>query len=120
MSDRPGRTAAAVALAVGAGAAVAPGTLVRSYGVTEPLTGPGAFGWRLFASRNLAIGTAAWRGNEAARAAHVGGADRSLLGQFRRSSDSTAMVPSVEALHDHGFALTARHAHRLEADVLVV
>lgn len=65
------RIAAAVALAVGGGAALAPGHLMRLYGASEPLTGPGRLGWRLFAARNLVVGTAAWRGDASARAAIV-------------------------------------------------
>src|SRR5688572_31853431 len=65
------RVAAAIALAVGAGAAVAPRALMRAYGAREPLTGAGALGWRLFAARTLYIGARAWKGDEAARAAIV-------------------------------------------------
>lgn len=65
------RAAAAVALGVGAAAALAPGRLTRVYGADEALTGVGSLGWRLFASRNLVVGAAAWRGNDAARAAIV-------------------------------------------------
>lgn len=44
---------------------------MRAYGVGEPLTGAGAFGWRLRGACNLVIGTAAWRGSDAAREAIV-------------------------------------------------
>ena len=65
------RVAAAAALTVGAGAAVAPGPLMRAYGAREPITGTGALGWRLFAARTLYIGARAWRGDDAARASIV-------------------------------------------------
>jgi len=62
------RIAATLALAVGVGAALSPRTLLRIYGVDpDEMTEAGAFGWRLFAARNLVIGGAAFAGSESAR-----------------------------------------------------
>jgi hypothetical protein len=59
---------AAIALAVGGLALASPRTLLRLYGVDRrELTGAGAFGWRLFAVRNLVTGVSALRANEGAR-----------------------------------------------------
>ena len=70
-SESRHRAAAALALGVGATAALAPGRLVSLYGANGALTGSGEFGWRLFAARTLYIGARAWRGDEAAREAIV-------------------------------------------------
>ena len=67
-SETLARANAAIALAVAAGSLVSPGTLIRLYGVDPAeMTGIGAFGWRLFAMRNVALGVAALRGSESAR-----------------------------------------------------
>lgn len=59
---------AAIALAVGGLALVSPRSLLRLYGVDRrELTSAGAFGWRLFAVRNLVTGVSALRANEGAR-----------------------------------------------------
>jgi hypothetical protein len=61
------RAMAGIALAVAAGSLAAPQQLVRLYGVDpREMTGIGAFGWRLFAMRNVALGVRALRGDEAA------------------------------------------------------
>lgn len=61
-------TAAAVATAVGVAAALSPRLLLRLFGVPPAeVTGAAAFGWRLFAVRNLFVGGAALRGDRAAR-----------------------------------------------------
>jgi len=66
------RLVAGIGLAVGVGAAISPRTLLRVYGVDRrEVTGAGAFGWRLFATRNLYLGTAALSGQRAARQAFL-------------------------------------------------
>jgi hypothetical protein len=67
--ERLARANVVIALAVGVGAAVSPRLLLRAYGVpASEVTGAAVLGWRLFAMRNLAVGVAAWRGDESARA----------------------------------------------------
>ncbi len=62
------RAAAGTALAIGVGALLAPRALVRLYGMDPAeMTGVGAFGWRLFAVRNIVLGGAALAGHPAAR-----------------------------------------------------
>lgn len=62
------RAAAGIALAIGVLALISPKLALRIYGVDpDRVTGPGAFGWRLFAVRNIVIGAAAIRGSRAAR-----------------------------------------------------
>lgn len=60
--------AAAIGLSVGVAALIAPHRLVQAYGVDpDEMSGVGAFGWRLFAVRNVAIGLAALGGDNTAR-----------------------------------------------------
>lgn len=67
-TERIARANAVVALAVATGALLSPETLVRAYGVDgKEMTGIGAFGWRLFAMRNVALGVSVLRGSAAAR-----------------------------------------------------
>jgi hypothetical protein len=62
------RGASGIALAVGILALVSPRLLVRVYGIDPAqMTDAGAFGWRLFAVRNIVIGTAGLTGHPAAR-----------------------------------------------------
>lgn len=69
-SETVWRTVSALALSVGAGFAVAPGQLSRFYGMPDDeMTGTAAFGWRLFAVRNLVVGGAALGGSVPARQA---------------------------------------------------
>jgi hypothetical protein len=66
-SEQLYRTAGAIGLLVGIGALLLPERLIRLYGVSEELGGPGVFGWRLFGIRNISIGSQALAGNQAAR-----------------------------------------------------
>ncbi len=69
-SETPHRALAGLALLIGAGAVLSPRALLRLYGVAPAaVTGPAAFGWRLFGVRTAAIALAALRGSPAARAA---------------------------------------------------
>jgi hypothetical protein len=62
-----GRVNAAIALTVGLAGAASPRTLLGLFGVDRrEVTGAAAFGWRLFAARNLVIGFEAYRGNRTA------------------------------------------------------
>lgn len=62
------RVPASIGIAVGLGAALAPRTLLRLYGVDpDEMTGAGVFGWRLFAGRNLVLGCAGVAGVRSAR-----------------------------------------------------
>ena len=61
--------AAGIATAVGVAAALSPALLLRLFGVpAREVTGAAAFGWRLFAVRNLFVGIAGLRGDARARA----------------------------------------------------
>lgn len=66
-SEQLYKGAAGVAFFIGIGALLFPKTLLKVYGVKEPLSGPGVFGWRLFALRNIWTGGRALTGDPAAR-----------------------------------------------------
>lgn len=62
------RLAGGIGLIVGVGALLFPRLLLRAYGVDpRELTGAGLLGWRLFAIRNIAIGSAAVGGHRRAQ-----------------------------------------------------
>lgn len=62
------RIVAILALLVGVGSALAPGRMSRVFGMpADGMTGTAAFGWRLFAVRNLVVGGAALAGSVSAR-----------------------------------------------------
>jgi hypothetical protein len=67
-SARLNRIIAAIEIAIGTGAVLAPQKLVAVYGVPSgELTGIGAFGMRLFGIRNLLTGLSAASGSQYAR-----------------------------------------------------
>lgn len=62
------RLAGGIGLIIGVGALLFPRLLLRAYGVDpRELTGAGLLGWRLFAIRNIAIGSAAVGGHRRAQ-----------------------------------------------------
>lgn len=66
------RAMAGIALAVAAGSALAPAPFLRAFGIDRAdVTGTAAFGWRLFAARNVWIGVRALRGDRSAEAAFL-------------------------------------------------
>lgn len=66
------RAVAAVALAVAAGCTAAPTPFLRLFGIhPADVTGAAAFGWRLFAMRNVWISARALRGDPSAEAAFL-------------------------------------------------
>lgn len=70
--DAEMRTMAAIALGVGGAAALSPRLLLRLFGIpSREVTGAAAFGWRLFAARNVYIGARALRGDPTARDAFL-------------------------------------------------
>jgi len=66
-SEQLYRSAAAIGLLVGIGSLLFPKALLRIYGVTEEPSGIGLLGWRLFAVRNIWVGSQALNGSQAAR-----------------------------------------------------
>jgi hypothetical protein len=63
------RAQALVAVVVGGAATASPRALLRVFGIApREVTGAAALGWRLFGVRTAAIGAAAARGDERARA----------------------------------------------------
>ncbi len=71
--DQLDRVAGGIGLLVGVGALLAPRLLLRIYGIDPAeLNGVGLLGWRLFAIRNIAIGSAAVGGNRQAQDAVLG------------------------------------------------
>lgn len=67
------RFAGGIGLLVGVGALLAPRLLLRLYGIDPAeLNGVGLLGWRLFAIRNIAIGSAAVGGSRQAQDAVLG------------------------------------------------
>lgn len=66
------RVVAGIALAVAAGSTLAPAPFLRLFGIApDQVTGAAAFGWRLFAMRNVYVGVQALRGNATAEAAFL-------------------------------------------------
>ncbi|HKJ36652.1 MAG TPA: hypothetical protein VKA36_08810 [Solirubrobacterales bacterium] len=61
------RVAGTIGLLVGVGALISPGLLTRLYGVKEEQNDIGAFGWRLFAIRNIYTSSRALLGDQGAR-----------------------------------------------------
>ncbi len=62
------RANAGIAMVVGVGALLSPRALLGVFGVRpREVTGAGAFGWRLFGTRNIVLATSALRGHGAAR-----------------------------------------------------
>jgi hypothetical protein len=87
---------AAIGGAVAVGSALSPQAFLRVFGVApHEVTGPAAFGWRLFAVRTAFISGLAWRGDHAAReemrAARCWPAAASL-GAFRSRPNPTVTV----------------------------
>ncbi len=66
------RAMAAIALVVAAGATAAPVPFLRAFGIAPAdVTGAAAFGWRLFAARNVWISVRALGGDPSAEAAFL-------------------------------------------------
>ena len=63
MSEQLYRAAGGIGFLVGVLALLFPRTLLKVYRVQEELTGPGIFGWRLFAIRNIFVGAQAVAGS---------------------------------------------------------
>jgi hypothetical protein len=111
------RATAGLALAVGAGAVLAPARLLSVYGV-EPgaLGGVGALGWRLFGVRNLFVGGAAWCGDATARAMipPVQAADQALFAHALRTS-SVPAAAAIGAMATSGLIVALELAARRAA-----
>jgi hypothetical protein len=70
MPTDPYRTAASLAMAVGASSIASPRTMLRLFGIApREVTGAAAFGWRMFGVRTAYVAAQAYRGDASARAA---------------------------------------------------